>query len=86
MDQREKNNILAKICGRASKAGIAQGSMMTNMMDMQLATDHFNMRLEEWLAADDFNFAHDYIGIQNHIDRINKTFDNRFLPRFAGNC
>lgn len=54
-------------------------------MDVNLAADHFNMKLNEWAEADDFNFAHDFVGIQNHIDRITKTFDNRFLPRFATN-
>ena len=47
------------------------------------AEKHWHLRLQVWLAAPDFDFIHDFVGIQNHIDRINKTFDNRFLPRFA---
>ena len=64
--------------------GIRRGSRITAQMDVDLAAEHFNIRLADWLNADAFNFAHDFIEIQNHIDRVNKTFDNRFLPRFAG--
>jgi len=81
----EKLNLLARICDRAERLGIRKGSRLTATMDVNLAADHFNMKLNEWAEADDFNFAHDFVGIQNHIDRITKTFDNRFLPRFATN-
>ena len=79
----EKLNLIAKICDRAERMGIRKGSRLTATMDVNLAADHFNMKLSEWLEADNFNFAHDFVGIQNHIDRITKTFDNRFLPRFS---
>lgn len=80
----EKLNLIARICTRAEEMGIRCGSRITAQMDVDLAADHFKMRLADWLSADAFNFAHDFIGIQNHIDRVNKTFDNRFLPRFSG--
>lgn len=80
----EKLNLVAKICDRAESLKIRRGSRLTATMDVNLAAEHFNMKLSEWLEADDFNFAHDFVGIQNHIDRITQTFDNRFLPRFAG--
>lgn len=80
----EKLNLIAKICTRAENMGIRKGSRTTATLDVDLAADHFKMRLSDWLEADDFNFAHDFVGIQNHIDRVQKTFDNRFLPRFAG--
>ena len=38
-------------------------------MDIESADKKFNMRLDDWLQADDFNFAHDYCGIQNNIKR-----------------
>lgn len=80
----ERYNTYSKICERAEKLGIGQGTRFTKMMDVELADKHYGMRLQDWLNADDFNFAHDFIGIQNHINRITKTFDNTFLPRFAG--
>jgi hypothetical protein len=50
------------------------------------ADKKFNMRLDDWLQADDFNFAHDYCGIQNNIKRgeFPATDFGFFLPRFAG--
>jgi hypothetical protein len=40
------------------------------------------LRLDDWLAADDFNFIHDLVGIERHLNR--QTFKlERFLPRFA---
>lgn len=47
----------------------------------------FNMRLDEWLNADDFNFAHDFYGIVNNINRekgFPATDFGFFVPRFAG--
>ena len=49
------------------------------------ADNVFNMRLEDWLKADNFNFAHDVAGIVNNIDRRNPTDFNLFVPRFASN-
>lgn len=80
----DRLDTLAKICTRAEKLGISQGSRMTAMLDLNLADERWHLRLHEWLASEDFNFIHDFVGIQNHIDRLHKTFDNRFLPRFAG--
>lgn len=80
----ERWNLIARICTRAEEMGVSRGSRITAQMDVDLAAEHFNLRLADWLNADVFDFAHDFIEIQNHIDRINKTFDNRFLPRFAG--
>ena len=77
-----KNLIYLKIVERAEKLGIAQGSRLTGIMDIENADKTFNLRLEEFLNADDFNFAHDYIGIQNNIDRTTKEF-GFFVPRFA---
>lgn len=80
----DRFNTLAKICTRAEKLGISKVTRMTAMLDLSLADKRWHLRLHEWLAAPDFDFIHDFVGIQNHIDRINKTFYNRFLPRFAG--
>ncbi len=79
----DRFNTLAKICERAEKLGIRQGTRLTAMLDVDLADKHWGLRLADWLAADDFNFTHDFVGIQNHVNRITKTFDDTFLPRFA---
>ena len=40
------------------------------------------MRLQEWLEADDFNFIHDVVGIERHLDRQNFVLKDGFSPRF----
>lgn len=40
------------------------------------------MRLQEWLDADDFNFIHDIVGIERHLDRQNFILRDSFSPRF----
>ncbi len=76
---------LAEIAARAERLGISRTDRLTSVLDMDLADKHWHLRLNDWLNADDFNFAHDFVGIQNHIDRETKSFDNRFVPRFAAN-
>lgn len=56
------------------------------MMDLFSADETFHLRLEDFLAADDFNFVHDFCGIRNSI--IREDFPSHdfgfFIPRFAG--
>ncbi|MCL2062055.1 MAG: hypothetical protein FWH03_05465 [Firmicutes bacterium] len=52
-------------------------------MDMELAFKYFNLNLDKLLRADDLNFTHDICGIQKHINRQTKTFDDCFVPRFS---
>lgn len=84
VDSRAWYDILLKIVKRAQAMGIAQGDHLTQMMDMEHAARQFNMRLVDWFNSDDFNFAHDFVGIQNHMDRSSAKVSNRFLPRFSG--
>ena len=57
---------------------------VTIMMDVENADRQFNLRLDELLEADDFEFAHDVFGIVNNIDRTTGKVGNLFVPRFAG--
>lgn len=75
-----------RIVKRAQSMGIAIGEQVTQLMDIEFADRYFNLRLDEFLNADDFNFAHDFIGIQRNINRVTKQFENCFVPRFAGHC
>ena len=56
---------------------------MTQAMDIMNADDQFNLDFEDWLTADDENFAHDFIGIQTHMNRETMRCENFFVPRFA---
>jgi hypothetical protein len=56
------------------------------MLIMDLTACHANgcpMDWEKLLAADDFTFVHDLVGIANHIDRETGKIAQGFLPRCA---
>lgn len=53
---------------------------------MDVTATHANgnpLRLEDLLAADDFNFLHDLTGIQRFIDRSTGLLTGHFSPRFT---
>lgn len=53
-------------------------------MDITNAAKYWDMRLEDWLNADDFDFVHDIVGIYKNIVREYPVeFTNFFVPRFA---
>ena len=85
MTTKEKFEMYVKIAERAEEMGIYHGERITLLMDIENADKVFNLRLEEWLNADNFNFAHDIVGIANNIDRRNPIDFNLFVPRFANN-
>lgn len=54
-------------------------------LTMDITACHCNgcpLDLTRFLAADDFNFAHDFAGIHRHIDRTTGKLGDCFLPRF----
>lgn len=78
-----KLELQTAILDRAKAMGITWGGRMTQAMDIMNADDQFDLDLEDWLNADDENFAHDFIGIQNHMNRETMRCENFFVPRFA---
>lgn len=82
---KERYPMYVKICERAEKEGISKGDRIGALMDIESADEKFNLRLDEWLSADKFNFAHDFCGIQNTIVRSSfpATDFGLFVPRFA---
>lgn len=81
--QRRYTDILV----RATVLGLMNRDEATDrMMDIESADLKFNLRLDDWFASDDFNFAHDFAGIVNNI--VRKRFPSEdfghFVPRFAG--
>lgn len=82
---REDYELCFKIVNRAMEMGFYQDNRVTAHMDVTNAAKYWNMRLEDWLNADDFNFAHDIVGIYDNIVRQTPIeFANYFVPRFAG--
>lgn len=74
-----------KIAKRAEDMGILDFSQFTLIMDLELADKEFNLRLEDFIQADDLNFSHDVCGIQKNINRETKEFNPFFIPRFSKN-
>lgn len=86
MRDKERYEKYVKVCERAEKLGIYNGERLTLLMDIESADLKFNLRLDDWLNADNFNFAHDVSGIYNNINRTEfpATDFGYFLPRFSG--
>lgn len=77
--------LCAQIVDRAMEMGFYKDNKLTAFMDITNAVKHWNMRLSDWINADDFNFAHDIAGICDNIIRNHPVeFTNHFVPRFAG--
>ena len=73
------------ICERAEREyPEVKKDRLSNMMDIESADWQFNLRLDDWLAADDVNFYHDFFGIIRESDRSTfpATF-GLFVPRFS---
>lgn len=66
--EKERYLKYVEICERAERMKIDTGDRMGALMDIESADKKFNMRLDDWLQADDFNFAHDYCGIKTWWD------------------
>ena len=86
MDEETKKtlDLCLKIVKRAQAMGIARGSQMTQMMDLDAANRQFKLRLEEFANADDFGFSHDFCQIQQYMNRETGMIEGVFVPRFAG--
>lgn len=87
MKDKDKFMTYVKIAQRAEGMDLYNGERMTFLMDLESADGTFNLRLDDLLNADDFNFAHDIVGIINNINRSefpSKDF-GLFVPRFAKN-
>ena len=84
---KEDTEVIAKIAKRANAMTAKMGydySIMTASMD--ITATHVNgcpLKLNDLLEADEFNFAHDTIGILHHIDRETGQLTDCFVPRYA---
>lgn len=78
---------ITRIAERAVEVGGKHGSpfdLVSVMMDV--TATHANgcrLRLDDLAEADEFNFLHDIVGIERHLDRDTGQLRDCFLPRFA---
>lgn len=85
---KDEAEIISLIAERADREvygpnGIDQEIIHT---EMDITACHANgcpLKLDELLAADRFNFAHDVTGIRARIDRSTGKLTGCFLPRYA---
>ena len=80
----------ALMIGKIVKRGMAMAKeagrkdIKAQDVAMDITAVHANgtpLRLQRFLDADDFNFAHDFFGINQHIDRETGGLMHFFLPR-----
>ena len=80
-------DLIQKIADRAVSE-YALHNIRVNRLDvlMDITAVHFGgckLRLDDMLAADEFNFIHDITGINRNLDRDSGTLANCFRPRFS---
>lgn len=76
---------ITKIAQRASRLATEHGASYPVLeADMDVTACHNNgmpLDLDNLLAFDAFNFAHDVFGIRRHINRETGELENCFVPR-----
>ena len=84
--KKDEARIISKIAARAVSLALAHDITYEFMdADMDITATHANgcpLRLDDLLAADEFNFGHDVFGIRRHFDRETGKLTRCFLPRF----
>jgi hypothetical protein len=83
---REDIDIMVKIAKRTLKMAIdydIRYDQMTAVMDLQCVHGETPLKLQDLLAADDLNFAHDVFGIRNNLNRDTGKLENCFSPRYT---
>lgn len=59
-------------------------SVLEVNMDVAAVHAQTPLQLSALAEADDFNFAHDMLGIRSHLNRSTGVLEDCFIPRFAG--
>ena len=81
---KEDKMAIVAIAKRAEEKDLLRFDRMSLIMDLEFVHgDEGTLRLQDLLNADDYNFAHDVVGIQNHFNRETKKLENLFLPRYT---
>lgn len=83
MIMKERIDLMVAIAERAEERDLVAADRISLIMDLECADEQFNLRLDELLNADPFNFAHDIVEIQRHLNRETRQMENCFVPRFA---
>jgi len=87
----EDSALIDKIADRAQERDLNLHTRKTKdkspymhlVMDLTVAHNACPLDLERFLAAPEYDFAHDVLGIQEHINRETGALEDCFLPRYA---
>lgn len=74
---KERYKKYAAIIQRAKEEGLHVNDKLSVLMDIESADRKFNIRLDEWLQADLFNFTHDFMELSIILYEI--SFQQRIL-------
>lgn len=80
---KEEYKLVEKIVAKAIQK---YPQLDTVNLEMDIMATHLNgcnLKLQEFLDAGDFNFAHDIFGIVEHMNRKTGKLENCFLPRYS---
>ena len=80
---KEERLLIVDVAKRAEEMDLLLFDRMSLIMDIENVHAEIGLNLTELLNADDLNFAHDIVGIQQNFDRQSKKLQNLFLPRYA---
>ena len=81
---------IGKIAERAAKLKLLQFDKAALIMDLDAALYTFNIDLDQLFNFDNFNFGHDIVEIQRHIERgkapLGKHWETPFKKCFLPRC
>lgn len=81
--KKDDYSIISKIIDRGILLKIINTNRVTAFIDLTKGIEYFDIDVNQLYNADDFNFCHDIIGIQNNINRTTGKFENCFIPRYS---
>ena len=81
--EKVKKLTIIEIVTRAEKMDLLMFDRLSLIMDIENVHAEIGLKLNDLLNADDLNFAHDIVGIQQNFDRQSNKLQNHFLPRYA---
>jgi len=74
---------LALECALRAHGLFPETSINVYWMDISAAHINSPLRLRDLLESDEFNFIHDVLGINKHINRKTGRMNDCFFPRYS---
>lgn len=81
---RKDREIIGSIAARASLLTKCEYDVLTSCMDLYACHRVNSLNLEKLLASKEFDFLHDVLGINRHLDHETGELKDCFWPRCGG--